>query len=50
MANKAIFRNCLVLMHSSMLNADLPSHNDIVTYTHNVTAKGLARNTRLDSA
>jgi hypothetical protein len=34
-ANKAVFRNCLVSMRPSALKADLPSRNDIVTYTHN---------------
>lgn len=34
MANKAIFRNCLIAMHPTATNADLPSTHNVVTYVH----------------
>ena len=34
-ANKAIFRNCLVAMRPAATNADLPSAHDISTFIHN---------------
>jgi hypothetical protein len=34
-ANKATFRNCLVVMRPKMLRVDLPSTHEVTTYIHN---------------
>ena len=35
MANKTLFRNCLVAMRPSSMSANLPSKHDVCTYIHN---------------
>ncbi|KAF8228070.1 hypothetical protein L208DRAFT_1293537 [Tricholoma matsutake] len=34
-ANKALFRNCLVMMRQKTLSSELPSTHDISVYIHN---------------
>jgi len=42
-ANKAMFRNCLVAMHSTATKADIPLIHDILIYIYNCFVEFLSQ-------